>query len=100
MVTTPANTLHLLAVAPSHWLNLIPQISAVWQKGDLLFLIAEAAQGFNHSLIQTFDHIAILDKDLARLEVATIEIPNQIKIAATSDWAMWTIEYPRSITWR
>jgi hypothetical protein len=102
MVTlkTEQNTLHLLTTAPSYWPVLILQISAVWQKGDLLLLLAEGAQGFNSSVINQFNQIAILDSDLARLEVTSAEIPNHIKIITTADWAMWTVQYPRTVTWR
>ena len=100
MVIPAQNTLHLLTVAPSHWLTLIPQISAVWREGDLLLLIAEGAQGFNSKALDQFPQVAVLDSDLLRLEVMNEEVQSQIKVATTSDWATWTIQYQRTITWR
>ncbi|MDE2419807.1 MAG: hypothetical protein KGO49_01325 [Gammaproteobacteria bacterium] len=100
MVIPAQNTLHLLAAAPSHWLKLIPQISAVWHEGDLLLLIAEGAQGFNSKVFNQFPQVAVLDSDLMRLEVMNEEVLSPIKIATTSDWAAWTVQYQRTVTWR
>ncbi len=100
MVSSAQNTQHLLAAAPSHWHKLIPQISAVWRDGDLLLLIAEGTQGFNSKVLDQFTQVAVLDSDLLRLEVMNEEVPSKIKIATTSDWAIWTIQYPRTVTWR
>jgi hypothetical protein len=100
MLTTEQNTLHLLTNAPSHWFILIPQICAVWQAGDLLLLLAEGAQGFDSAAINPFNQIAVLDLDLARLEVSSSEIPPHIKIASIADWATWTVQYQRTVTWR
>ncbi len=100
MVITAQNTLHLLAAAPSHWLKLIPQISAVWREGDLLLLITEGAQGFNSKALCQFTQVAVLDSDLARLEVMNKEVQSPIKIATISDWATWTMQYQRTVTWR
>lgn len=100
MVTTTPNTLHLLAAAPSQWLKLIPSILASWQEGDLLLLIAEGAQGFNAKMLDQFTQVAVLDSDLSRFEVADHEIQSHIHIVTSADWARWTIQYPRTITWR
>ncbi|GAC1378123.1 MAG: hypothetical protein NVS3B3_20200 [Aquirhabdus sp.] len=100
MVTTLNNTLHLLAAAPRFWSTLIPEILAVWQEGDLILLLAEGAQGFNSRTLEQFKKIAVLDSDLARLEVENDEVPSQIKIATTADWATWTVQYQRTVTWR
>jgi len=100
MVSPAQNTLHLLAAAPSHWLKLIPQISAIWHEGDLLLLIAEGTQGFNSQVLDQFTQVAVLDSDLMRLEVMSGEIPTPIKIATTADWATWTVQYQRTVTWR
>jgi hypothetical protein len=100
MLTTEQNTLHLLTTAPSHWSILIPQICAVWQEGDLLLLLAEGAQGFDSAAINSFSQIAVLDSDLARLEVSKLEISPHIKIASIADWATWTVQYQRTVTWR
>lgn len=100
MVITAQNTLHLLAAAPSHWLKLIPQISAVWREGDLLLLITEGAQGFHSKTLDQFTQVAVLESDLSRLEVMNEEVQSQINIAKTSDWATWTIQYSRTVTWR
>jgi hypothetical protein len=100
MLTTKQNTLHLLTAAPSCWTLLIPQISAVWQEGDLLLLLAEGAQGFDSAAINPLNQIAVLDLDLARLEVTRQEIPQRIKIVTTADWATWTVRYQRTVTWR
>lgn len=104
MVTTaqikPLNTLHLLAAAPRFWSKLILEILAVWQEGDLILLLAEGAQGFNAKKLDQFKQIAVLDSDLARLEVANDEVPNHIKIVTISDWATWTVQYQRTVTWR
>ena len=96
----PKNTLHLLAAAPRLWSVLIPEILAIWQNGDLILLLAEGAQGFNGEALSHFNHIAVLDSDLARLEVANEEIPSHIKIATIADWATWTVQYQRTVTWR
>lgn len=93
-------TLHLLAAAPSHWPILLPQILAVWQVGDLMVLLAEGAQGLNAKILHQFNHIAVLDSDLTRLGIVNIEIPALIKIATTADWATWTVQYQRTVTWR
>ena len=104
MVITTAieqnNTLHLLAAAPRFWPTLILEILAVWQKGDLILLLAEGAQGFNAKMLEPFNQIAVLDSDLARLEVANEEVSSHIKIATTADWAAWTVQYQRTVTWR
>ena len=100
MLITEANTLHLLTAAPSYWPILTPKISAVWQDGDLLLLLAEAAQGFYSDAIHQFNQISVLDSDLARLEVSNKDIPNHIQIATTADWATWTVQYQRTVTWR
>ena len=96
----PTNTLHLLAAAPRFWSILIPEILAIWQNDDLILLLAEGAQGFNIEALAQFNHIAVLDADLARLEVAHEEIPSHIKIATIADWATWTLQYQRTVTWR
>ncbi len=104
MVTTAhtqqKNTLHLLAATPRLWSILMPQILTVWQEGDLMLLLAEGAQGFNSNALKHFNQIAILDSDLARLEATNEEIPSHIKIATTADWATWTVQYQRTVTWR
>lgn len=104
MVTTaqiePQNTLHVLVAAPRFWSTLMPEIIAVWQEGDLILLLAEGAQGFNAKALNQFNQIAVLDSDLARLEVANEKIPSHIKIASTADWATWTVQYQRTVTWR
>lgn len=100
MVTTMNNTLHLLTAAPRFWSTLIPEILQVWQEGDLLLLLAEGAQGFNAKLLDPFNQTAVLDSDLARLEVVNKEIPSHIKVATINDWATWTVQYQRTITWR
>jgi hypothetical protein len=100
MLTTEQNTLHLLTTAPSIWLILAPQIFAVWREGDLLLLLAEGAQGFDSAAINPFNQIAVLDLDLSRLEVTSQEIPPHIKIASIADWATWTVQYQRTVTWR
>ena len=104
MVTTtliePQNTLHLLAAAPRLWSTLIPEILAVWQKDDLIFLLAEGAQGFNAKVLDQFNQVAVLDSDLARLEVANDAVSRHIKIATTTDWAKLTLQYQRTVTWR
>jgi|GEM_PF-2562847 len=96
----PQNTLHLLAAAPRFWTTLMPELVAVWQEGDLILLLAEGAQGFNAKALDQFKQIAVLDSDLARLEVENDEVPNHIKIAAVADWATWTVHYERTVTWR
>lgn len=98
--TEQQNTLHLLAAAPSYWPILLPQILAVWQEGDLILLLAEGAQGFNAKALNPFNQIAVLDSDLVRLEVTDKEVPSHIKIATTADWAIWTVQYQRTVTWR
>lgn len=104
MVTTKNteqnNTLHLLTAAPRFWSTLIPEIIAVWQEGDLVLLMAEGAQGFNSTQLNSFNQVAVLDSDLARLEVANEEVPHRIKIATIADWAAWTVQYQRTVTWR
>ncbi|MBC7750968.1 MAG: hypothetical protein H7Z73_04505 [Candidatus Saccharibacteria bacterium] len=96
----PQNTLHLLTSAPRIWSTLMPEILAVWQEGDLIFLLAEGAQGFNAKALDQFTQIAVLDSDLARLEVVNDEVPIHIKIATIADWATWTVHYQRTVTWR
>ena len=96
----PQNTLHLLAAAPRFWITLIPEILAVWQEGDLILLLAEGAQGFNAKTLDPFNQVAVMDSDLARLEVTNEEVPNRIKIATTAEWAAWTVQYQRTVTWR
>ena len=96
----PQNTLHLLAAAPRFWSTLVPEILAVWNEGDLILLLAEGAQGFNAKALDQFKQIAVLDSDLVRLEVANDEVPSQIKVATIADWAAWTVQYQRTVTWR
>lgn len=104
MVTTTnfgqKNTLHLLTAAPRFWSTKIPEIFTVWQEGDLVLLLAEGAQGFNSALLNSFNQIAILDSDLARLEVINEDVSHRIKIATIADWAAWTVQYQRTVTWR
>ncbi len=96
----PKNTLHLLAAAPRFWSTLMPEILAVWQEGDLILLLAEGAQGFNTKALDQFNQIAVLGSDLVRLEAMDDEVPNHIKIATTANWAAWTVQYQRTVTWR
>ena len=96
----PQNTLHLLTAAPRLWAVLIPEIFVVWQTGDLILLIGEGVQGFCVKSLESFNHIAILDSDLSRLEVAKDEVPNHIQVATIADWAAWTVQYQRTVTWR
>lgn len=103
MVNTPIekqNTLHLLAAAPRQWSALIPEMMNVWQDGDLILLLAEGAQGFNAQILADFNQIAVLDSDLTRLEVAHEEVSSPFQIATTADWATWTMQYQRTMTWR
>jgi hypothetical protein len=94
------NTLHLLAAAPSYWPILIPQVLAVWQEGDLIVLLAQGAHGLKTKILHPFNQIAVLDADLARLGILDTEMPANIKIATTADWATWTMQYQRTVTWR
>lgn len=96
----PKNTLHLLATAPRFWAAFMPEILTVWQDGDLILLLTESTQGFNSKALIHFNQIAVLDVDLARLEVANEDVPSQIKIATVEDWARWTVQYQRTVTWR
>lgn len=100
MVTTTQNTLHLLAAAPRLWSSVMSEIKAVWQEGDLVLLLAEGAQGFNSAMLDSLSQVAVLDSDLARLEVANEDIPSNMKIANIADWAAWTVQYQRTVTWR
>jgi hypothetical protein len=99
-LTSEKNTLHLLTSAPSYWSILIPQINAMWQEGDLVLLLAEGAQGFESVTLDLFNQIAVLESDLGRLEVLNKELPIHIKIASIADWATWTVQYQRTVTWR
>ncbi len=94
------NTLHLLAATPSCWSVLIPQILAVWQDGDHIVLLAQGALGLNAKILYLFNQIAVLDSDLTHLGLLHAEIPAHIKIASTHDWASWTMQYQRTVTWR
>lgn len=103
VTTTPIerqNTLHLLTAAPRFWSSVMPEILAVWQEGDFLLLLAEGAQGFNSATLNHFKQVAVLDSDLARLEVVNEDVPSHIKIATIADWATWTVKYQRTVTWR
>ena len=96
----PQNTLHLLTAAPRLWSTFMSEIMTVWQTGDLILLIGESAQGFNAKALESFNQIAVLDTDLTRLEVAKDDLPNHIQVATIADWAAWTVQYQRTVTWR
>ncbi len=93
-------TLHLLAAAPSYWPILIPQILTVWHEGDMIILLAQGAQGFSARILHSFNQMAILEADLARLGIVAAEIPAHITVATTAHWARWTMQYQRTVTWR
>jgi len=99
MVMT-AHTLHLLAAAPKLWSTLLPEIEAVWQHGDQLLLLAAGAAGVNRLELSRFDAVALLDTDAAVLSLNQADIPARVQYATASDWATWTLDYPRTITWR
>ncbi|AXI02733.1 hypothetical protein HYN46_07730 [Aquirhabdus parva] len=93
------NTLHLLTAAPRYWPVLLPQLQSVWQWGDLLLLIAEAAQGYHSIKLASFDHTAILQSDMQLLGIAPNDA-NPIQIVTIDQWAEWTLVFQRTLTWR
>ena len=93
------STLHLLVAAPRFWPILLPQLQSVWQSGDLLFLMAEAAQGYNTEELTRFDFTAILQSDLRLLGIAPNDV-NPIQIVTIDQWAEWALVFQRTLTWR
>ena len=93
------NILHLLTAAPRYWPTLLPQLQSVWRSGDLLLLIAEAAQGYDVVALKAFDLTAVLQSDLALLGILP-NPANVTSIVTTAQWARWTIEFQRTLTWR
>jgi len=95
-----AHSLHLLAAPPSRWAALLPEIESLWQSGDQLLLLAEGAAGFNAAALKRFSTVAMLTTDADGLNLATTDLPRHIQLATMTDWAAWTLHYPRTITWR
>jgi hypothetical protein len=93
------HTLHLLTAAPRYWPTLLPQLQSLWQSGDLLFLISEAVQGYDFIELKQFDQTAALSSDLALFGIAQ-DTTNTLQIITSAQWAKWTIEFQRTITWR
>ncbi|WP_410211168.1 hypothetical protein [Aquirhabdus sp.] len=93
------NTLHLLTAAPRYWPVLLPQLQSVWQLGDLLLLIAEAAQGYHSVKLAPFDLTAILQSDMQLLGIAPNDA-NPIQIVTIDQWAELTLVFQRTLTWR
>ncbi len=98
MVNTFPATLHLLTASPRHWPVLLPQIKALWQDGDQLLLVGEAAQSHTHPDLAAFGRTALLQADLDALLQPIVNSTTDIITHDT--WATWTLHYPKSLTWR
>lgn len=95
---SPTYTLHQLVVSPTHWDQLLQRIQHVWQPGDQLLLLAEAAQGYADPRLLVFNPVAILALDLACLPDAAL--PAHIQCLSTEQWSTLILQYQRHITWR
>jgi len=95
MVNTPA-TLHLLTASPRHWPILLPQIKALWQEGDQLLLVGEAAQGHAHPDLAAWGAVALLQYDLHLLQQSL----SPCTIITHETWATWALHYAKTLTWR
>ncbi len=98
-VDRPNDTLHLLVAAPRYWPILLPQLQSMWRSGDLLLLIAEAAQGYDALELSAFDLRAVIHSDLILLGIEP-SLTSTTSIVTTAQWAQWTITFQRTLTWR
>ena len=93
-----AHTLHQLSVAPLYWEQLLHRIQNVWQHGDQLLLLAEAAQGYADPRLCQFGPVALLALDAGRLP--QYNMPAHVNILSTEQWSQQILSYQRHITWR
>lgn len=91
-------TLHQLVPAPMYWEQLLHRIQNVWQHGDQLLLLAEAAQGYADPRLLQFNQVAILALDQAHLPIACL--PEHIQVLSSEQWSSLILTYQRHITWR
>ena len=92
------HTLHQLLPAPMYWEQLLQRIQNVWQHGDQLLLLAEAAQGIADPRLLQFNQVAILALDQAYLPA--IPLAEHIKVLSNEQWSSMILAYQRHITWR
>ncbi len=93
-----AFSLHQLVAPPHQWDQLLNRLQQVWQNGDLLLLLAEAAQGYQDPRLQQFNTVAMLDADAVYLGIA--QLPPNMQAFNMDDWAEHILRYQRHITWR
>ncbi len=91
-------TLHQLVTSPTHWEQLLQRLQPVWQHGDQLLLLAEAAQGYADTRLLQFNQVAILALDRAYLPDESL--PAHIQCLSTEQWSSLILQYQRHITWR
>lgn len=94
-----STTLHQLTLRPSAWGDYLPRIQQVWQNGDLLLLLAEAAHGYEDIRLQYFSDVALLTTDAEILGI-TLDHTSSLVIMGTDDWAKAILTHQRCITWR
>lgn len=92
-------TLHQLTLNSSTWGDYLPRIQQVWQSGDLLLLLAEAAQGYQDTRLRAFSNVAMLLRD-AEILGLTLDATASIIVMGTDEWANAILSYQRCITWR
>lgn len=98
--TVPAkNTLHLLSLSPRYWSDTLINLQQLWQPGDMLLLLAEAAQGYRDARLVEFQAISILQSDAALL-AAPFEPVATLNIIDYDQWAELSLSFSRTITWR
>jgi hypothetical protein len=91
-------TLHQLVAAPMYWEALLQRIQNVWQHGDQLLLLAEAAQGYADPRLLQFGKPALLTLDMACLPDEPFA--EHIQLLSTEQWSSLILQYQRHITWR
>lgn len=93
-----AFTLHQLAAAPVYWEQLLYRIQNVWQHGDQLLLLAEAAQGHADPRLRQFGQVNVLALDADWLPQDSLS--DTIQVLSTEQWSSLILSYQRHITWR
>ncbi|XID75818.1 hypothetical protein ACF3NA_04610 [Alkanindiges sp. WGS2144] len=93
-----ASTLHQLSIAPRLWGTIPEQLQAVWQPGDTLILLGEAAQGYTDTRLQVFGTIYLLQADVAMLGISSNLAC--CHILSDDEWATLVLKYNKHISWK
>lgn len=94
-------TLHQISRPTSHWHNdFLANIQALWQNGDQIILLGEAAQGFMDQRLQAFYPLFLLLADAAVLGLnPEKQHLSHLKLIDYNEWASLIVNQQKQITW-